>query len=596
MSERDTPAQPKPGTSACKPFDDEHAGMWARTRRYAVPRWMIEEATQRRLAGDWRGACAAAGVDVAFDLAEVARSAGPAVAEALEDDLRHFAPDLLRWHLPRHEQQWSPQTMITGGRVIVLNAYDRPRLRAALQVATPDGVPAQRLTLRFGPVTVGTAKTPRPQLDWSAARHVWDARHAHELLARHGGSDRVPFFNADGSPRRPDELPTENPGPDDPVRFAEWITLLHDRGDVEQELAAAGIALDGGAALHHRIDPLAVLRSSVLAVHRLRPELRRLARAGIVRDWHIPIGDQITNWGLRNFVAVVDQTDADDPTRFSDGLRLVMRHDLSPGERRRRGRASSVPLPEVYWRRLPDLDLLRAGRLTPEDLHPLVRSALFPARDAPGDGRPIGPPDPGPPPVIRVRCRGAWHKVSYRDGVLHTHDHTDEERRREQALKAFGGKVVGCFAVRQSWTSAGWMPRDLRGQRNELFQRMRHGDTPGVVRMLDLGHDPHARDGTGTTLPHLLHHVDHRPLLPRLLAAGLDLEALDVRGHTPLFRAVSEGASADLVRALVDAGARTDVRGYVYPGGFVNLAQLIDIRKRRDLHFLKDLVAAQGDA
>ncbi|MEU6041274.1 ankyrin repeat domain-containing protein [Actinomadura sp. NPDC047616] len=595
MSKRDTPVQPKPGTNACAPFDRERAGMWARTRRYAVPRWMIEEAAERRLAGDWRGACAAAGVDVAFDLAEVARQDGPAIAEALEDDLRHLAPDLLRWHLPRLEPQWSTQTMITPRRVIVLRAYDRPRLRATLQIVTPEGVGGQRLTLRFGSVAVGTAKTSRTELDWSAARHVWDVRHAHELLARHGSLDRAPFFNADGTPRRPDQLPTENPGPDDPVRLAEWITLLHDRGEVERAFVAANVALEIDEARRHGVDLLDALRSSVLALHRLRPELRRLAREGIVRNWHVPIGEQVTHWVLRYFVATVEQTD--DPTCPGDGLRLTLHREMSPAERRRQGRpaVATVPLPDVYWRRLPDLELLRAGRLTPDDLHPLVRSALFPARDAPRDGRPIGPPDPGPLPVIRVRCRGVWHRVSYQGGVLHTHDHTEEERRREQALKAFGGKVVGCFAVRQGWTSTGRMPRALRVQRNELFHRMRHGDTPGVLRMLDLGHDPHARDGEGTTLLHLIGHVDHRLLLPRLLAAGLDLEASDERGHTPLFRAVAWGASADVVRALVDAGARTDVHGYVYPGGDVNLAELIDIRRRRDLDFLKERIAAQGE-
>lgn len=595
MSEPDTPAQPKPGTHACLPFDHVRAGMWARTRRYAVPRWMIEEATERRLAGDWRGACAAAGVDVAFDLAEVARRQGPAVAEALEDDLRHFAPDLLRWHLPRYEEEGRRQTLIKPNRVIVLNEYGRQR-RAALQVVTPGGAP-QRLALRFGPVTPADARTVLLQLDWSAARHVWDARHAHELLARQGGLDRAPFFNADGTPRRPDELPAENPGPDDPVRFAEWITLLQDRGDLEQALAAADIALENrGEApgiLHD--SPLTGLPKSVLAVHRLRHELRRLARTGI--DWYIPFGDQLMGWP-HDFVAAAHHEDADDPTRSR--LRLVLYNGESykrlQKHSRHHERRAALPLPEVYWRRLPDLDLLRAGRLTPEDLHPLVRSALFPARDASGDGRPIGPPDPEPSPVVRVRCRNVWHKVSYRDGALHMHDHTDEERRREEALKALGGPVLGCFAVRRSWTSAGRMPRALRAQRNELFYRMRHGDTLGVLRMLDLGCDPHARDGRKDTLLHLLHHVDHRLLLPRLLAAGLDLEALDELHRTPLFRAVEEDASADLVRALVQAGARTDVRCFVYTEGEVDLAELIDIRDRRDLDFLKELVAAQGNA
>jgi hypothetical protein len=37
--------------------DARNLAGWRRVRRYAVPRWMIEQATERRLAGDWRGAC-----------------------------------------------------------------------------------------------------------------------------------------------------------------------------------------------------------------------------------------------------------------------------------------------------------------------------------------------------------------------------------------------------------------------------------------------------------------------------------------------------------------------------------------------------------
>lgn len=85
-----------PPRVSSRSFPRREAAGWRRIRRYAVPGWMIEQATGRRLAGDWRGACAAAGVDVTFDLAEVARVHGRPVASALEDDLRHLAPDLLR--------------------------------------------------------------------------------------------------------------------------------------------------------------------------------------------------------------------------------------------------------------------------------------------------------------------------------------------------------------------------------------------------------------------------------------------------------------------------------------------------------------------
>src|SRR5918997_362161 len=70
---------------------------WRRVREFAVPPSMIDKATARREAGDWAGACAAARFDVDLDLSATPRD----LAVELRDDLRHLAPDLLRWHLPR---------------------------------------------------------------------------------------------------------------------------------------------------------------------------------------------------------------------------------------------------------------------------------------------------------------------------------------------------------------------------------------------------------------------------------------------------------------------------------------------------------------
>src|ERR1043165_1838958 len=66
---------------------------WRRVREFAVPPSMIDRATARREAGDWAGACAAAHVDVDLDPRDI--------PPPLRDDLRHLAPDLLRWHMPR---------------------------------------------------------------------------------------------------------------------------------------------------------------------------------------------------------------------------------------------------------------------------------------------------------------------------------------------------------------------------------------------------------------------------------------------------------------------------------------------------------------
>jgi hypothetical protein len=245
-------------------------------------------------------------------------------------------------------------------------------------------------------------------------------------------------------------------------------------------------------------------------------------------------------------------------------------------------------LAEALWRRLPDLDLMRVGGVAAEHLHPLVREALFPAFPAPqAPEGPVGPPGPTAPVPVRVRCRGEWHEVAFRPGGLLRMPHTDEEQQRERAMRAFGGAVAGCFAVEQTWTSGeGRLPKALRAGRQELFLRAQHGDTPGVLALLDAGVDPRVRDGGGRTLLHVLNLLDHETLLPRLLAEGLDLEARDRRDRTPLFVAVNDLGSKALVEALVAAGARLDV----IDQSELSLDQLVRRYKRRDLAFLRDRV------
>lgn len=154
-------------------------------------------------------------------------------------------------------------------------------------------------------------------------------------------------------------------------------------------------------------------------------------------------------------------------------------------------------------------------------------------------------------------------------------------------MRAFGGAVSGCFAVQQSWTTGeGRLPRGLRAERQAFFLRVQHGDTPAVVALLDAGVDPRIRDGRHRGLLHALHLLDHEVLLPRLLAAGLDLEARDKAYRTPLLSAVHWGGSADLVRALLAAGSRIDVMDEMD----LSVSQEIRRYKRTDLTFLRDRV------
>ncbi|MEV5754852.1 hypothetical protein AB0L00_44215 [Actinoallomurus sp. NPDC052308] len=595
---------PRPPSRSHPPHE---ASRLRRIRRYAVPRWMIEQATERRLAGDWRGACAAANVDVAFDLADVADEYGAAVAAELEDDLLNLAPDLLRLHLPRLDRG---RTTIVPDQVIVLSApgappgAPSPALRS-LFVRTPRWMVhgPQRLTLDFGHASADyvVLDTDVPYCafwhglvqQWSTARHLWDARHAGDLRERCGGdAGRAPFFEADGAPRA---LPAADPGRADPAAHTEWVTLLHERGEVAAAFAAAGIALDAEPVeidpyfSVKEVHPLDVFERMPLALTRLEAEIRRLAeRTGRDRFW-IP---------YTHYAAVILEAG---PSQ--------VRARVVANEGGREPDDAEV-LPEACWRRLPDLDLLRDGGTPPERLHPLVREALFPGRAA-ADG-PVGPPGPEPPAPVRVRCRDAWHEVSSDGGVLRI-PHDEEEQRRESAMRAFGGAVAGCFAVRETWTSgAGRLPKALRDQRRELFSRVEHGDLPGVVELLDAGVDPRIRDGRRRTLLHLLHLLDpgvdvrgvgpkrrellhrlglldHDGLLARLLAAGVDIDARDVEERTPLFAAICGDGSPALVRALLDAGARIDLKGEIHEEE-MSIYRLLQLHVRDDLGFLVERI------
>lgn len=99
---------------------DSRLSFWLRVREFAVPPSMIETATARRSAGDWAGACAAAGIDVDFNLRSVARTHGHDLAARIRADLRHLAPDLLRWHLPRV----APDGLLRPGLTIALARYE----------------------------------------------------------------------------------------------------------------------------------------------------------------------------------------------------------------------------------------------------------------------------------------------------------------------------------------------------------------------------------------------------------------------------------------------------------------------------------------
>ncbi len=528
-------------TYAAQPRSD-----WLLARRYAVPAAMVARATERRLAGDWRGACAAARCDVHLD--QLPRE----IAARLEDDLAHLAPDLLRWHMSGFHA--GTDGLLLTGRRIALAAYDGGVLLEAHTPPANDG--SQRITLTAGPATEVRATS------WLGARHLWDARQTHRLLEHAGGGDRTPFFDRDGRRRAAIDLGQ----PDDPVGATETCLALQDAGNVEESWLASGMRLAdrfiaGALASGPEVQqPLAGVFGAVV------PALSRAARA-------ILVPADPSRLALYPFL-----------TRRSwvtDVVTLRLDNDELWAERVPGTEVDQAwELPWVQWQRLPDVDLLRFGLLGAAELHPLVRAALFPEQPDPGYRPRIGSidrartdrvastrkRDGGPSPMtwagegFRVRCGGVWHRMACRDGRLTPLDHSAQEIVREQTMSALGGRIPPCAAVVTAWRqrAPGRIPRVLRQLGHHAILAAAHARADEVLRLLDAGLDPSGlRDGDGRGLPHFLGRLDDlgEAVLARLLAAGLDINARDQRGLTPLACARMDGGTANLLDAMVRAGA-----------------------------------------
>ncbi|WP_433789570.1 ankyrin repeat domain-containing protein [Actinoplanes sp. CA-252034] len=486
---------------------------WQRVRRYAVPPRMIAECADARERGDRRAAWAAGRIDV---------------SEAAADLVTHLAPDLLRWHLPR----------ALGGHTTL--AVDQPHvLVPADAVIGPDTVVpvVQALLSMYGSQRLRLDAARWDELDLREVSlvpaHLWDARHADDLRAAIGGSTtRAPAFTGAGDP-----LPAEALGSsDDPASRGERARLTPTPAGA---FAEAGFVIgEDPATPWPGYEDEQLLR--VVDPVRLAHHLRLVTRQTGVTTWSLWAG-------------------------HSDHLRCDVDGDTvratwqSVGDYRTTTAWSLPRLHPDLVRHQVDLDLIRAGRITPAEVHPMVRAALFPsAPPLPSAGRgAVAAPAPAVVAgAVRVRCRGDWHEIGVRLGRLDLPGHTDTERRRERALGAFGGAVSGCFAAEQAWQGEpGRLPRRLRAHREDLWQLMIHGGTRTVFELLDAGMNPHLRDSRGRTLMHRARSFDYGRLLPRLLAEGLDVNARDKEGSTPLYLAVVHRWPADLIIALADAGA-----------------------------------------
>jgi hypothetical protein len=122
-------------------------------RRYDLGVDVVHAATVRRYAGDWRGACRVTRVDLDFTLRRL-----HGVPE-FEDDMRHLAPEVLRWHLLRGDLEPVVRRQLELARYGKLSLV----VRAPRQSGAPVPLVMQVLD--------GTVYHP-PALP----RYVWDVR------------------------------------------------------------------------------------------------------------------------------------------------------------------------------------------------------------------------------------------------------------------------------------------------------------------------------------------------------------------------------------------------------------------------------------
>ncbi|MFD7026880.1 hypothetical protein ACFWAR_02450 [Streptomyces sp. NPDC059917] len=398
---------------------------WLRVREYAVPPSMIETATARRLAGDWAAACAAANVDVDLRPREVARAHGGELAARIRTDLRHLAPDLLRWHLPRV----APDGLLRPGLTVALARYEAPgpdgprplHLVARTPPAWADA--GQRISLALWDPRGSDAAVrrhpharPHPRFRLDLHRHLWDARRTDDFRIRSGVGPPIDDATAgEHAPFGP--LP-----PGKPWAAHRWV-------------AEAGILLRAEG------------RSTGTVTVRLGTRERL--------DLHVDL----------------------------DRHRHGYRHRDAGAAR---GTAEPPLLPDASTWVPPDLELLAAGLIGADRLHPLVAPALVPGHRAPaGSGAPA--PEPGP---RLVECRGARHRIGLVDGVLAPLDHDPAEIRREELLVALTGTPLPCL---REIDLAHRRPDCLAGVR----ERLDHGDTAGALAVVEglLGPDVLLRGG-----------------------------------------------------------------------------------------------------
>jgi hypothetical protein len=172
------------GAAGSAILDPNWAAALLRARQLGVPASLRHACTEHRRRGDWQAACAAAAVDVRIDVADVRDRHGPAVSQHMLADLQVFAPDLLRWHLPRSLPDGGPQKNV----VLSLAQYADG---STLAVSTPGShwAAGERLVLDL----LDRPPVGRRAAQWRLVRHryLWDANRSSEYRQQAEGSGKI---------------------------------------------------------------------------------------------------------------------------------------------------------------------------------------------------------------------------------------------------------------------------------------------------------------------------------------------------------------------------------------------------------------------
>ncbi|WP_214318115.1 hypothetical protein [Nonomuraea sediminis] len=336
--------------------------LWLRVREFAVPPSMIESATARRTTGDWAAACAAAHVDVDLNLRHIARLHGQELATHLRSDLRHLAPDLLRWHMPRI----APNGLLRPGLTLSLARYHEKDNTVHLVARTPPAWAdaGQRISLALWD---GSRSGPHPhphpnrRFRLDLHRHFWDARRAGELRAR---SETAPHARGWAVDRWPAEarLLLRAEGQDGGT----VAIRVGGRRQVLLDMDASRVSNEERAILPDAatwvLPDLALLRAGLIEVDRLHPLVAAALVPGHSPDGK-PHGHQSENGprmvecrGARHRIAVVN------------GVLVALDHDATEIRREKL-------LAEMTGTPMPCLQLIEEARRSPESL-PDVRARL----------------------------------------------------------------------------------------------------------------------------------------------------------------------------------------------------------------------------